>query len=469
MKSLYKSLDKYSKSDIYPFHMPGHKRNIKMLNRGNPYLIDITEVEGFDDLHHPSGILKKAIERAAFLYQSEKTYFLVNGSSGGLLTAISACVSKGDKVLLARNCHKSIYHAIFLNELNPIYLYPFFNQEFDLNRAILPEQVERVIKNHLDCKAIIFPSPTYEGVVADVAKIAEIAHQYKIPVIVDEAHGAHFGLDTIFPNSAVQMGADLVVQSLHKTLPSFTQTGLLHVNGNLVDREKVERYFHIYHTTSPSYLFMASIDYCMELIEDHGKELFAQYNKNINEFYIKMKELEKIKLFCGDKESFKQDKSKIVISVKNTSLSGKELFSILLKKYHLEMEMASESYVLAITTICDTKEAFMRLEDALLELDSEIEEQNDQKEIEIYLQPEKVMFLHRAVETVKEKINLAKSCGRISGEYLCLYPPGIPFLVPGERISEAIIRQIKKYKKAGLSIQGIEENDLPIIKVIKED
>ena len=263
MATIYEKLKAYSDSDYYGFHMPGHKRKMHMSWDADPYTVDITEIEGFDDLHHAEGILKEAQERAARIYHADETHFLVNGSTVGILSAIMGVTDKGDQILVARNCHKSVYHAIYLNELEPVYVYPEYDEKTGLNGEVKADEIALLLEKNPNIKAVMIVSPTYDGVVSDVKKIAEVAHAHEIPLIVDEAHGAHFGFDPYFPKNANENGADIVIHSVHKTLPSLTQTALLHINGTFVNREKVRMYLHMLQSSSPSYVLMASIDECM--------------------------------------------------------------------------------------------------------------------------------------------------------------------------------------------------------------
>ena len=191
----------YSQTDAYPFHMPGHKRNKALLGIELPYDLDITEIDGFDDLHHADGILKEEQERAARVFGAEESHFLVNGSTAGILSAVMGCTERGGRILMARNCHKSVYNAVYMNELRPVYIYPEFSEETDLNGEIHVDQVKKLLEEHKDVQAVVIVSPTYEGVVSDIEAIAEIVHEYKIPLIVDEAHGAHFGFHSYFPQT----------------------------------------------------------------------------------------------------------------------------------------------------------------------------------------------------------------------------------------------------------------------------
>ena len=227
MRYLDQALEAYGKSDVYPFHMPGHKRN--PLPFPEVYGIDITEIDGFDNLHHAEGILKEAQQRAADLYGSAHCYYLVNGSTCGILASICAAVKKRGRILAARNSHKAVYHALFLSELTAEYLYPAVT-ECGIQGQITPRQVEDALKKDPETSAVVITSPTYEGVISDIEGIAKVAHVHGIPLIVDSAHGAHLGFGGEFPQNAVRLGADAVIESLHKTLPSFTQTALLHLN-----------------------------------------------------------------------------------------------------------------------------------------------------------------------------------------------------------------------------------------------
>ena len=232
---LEQKLNELEQSDIYPFHMPGHKR--AFLPFANPYAIDITEIEGFDNLHHATGILQEAQQKAADLYGAKKTYYLVNGSTCGLLAAISAAVPRGEKILVARNCHKAVYHAMYLRQLVPVYLYPE-DTAYGIQGQVTPQMVRKQLEQTPDIRAVVITSPTYDGVVSDIKNIADTVHAYGIPLIVDEAHGAHFGFSPEFPENATRLGADAVIMSVHKTLPAFTQTALLHLCSDRIAEKK---------------------------------------------------------------------------------------------------------------------------------------------------------------------------------------------------------------------------------------
>ena len=486
MYNIFDKLKNYSDSDYYAFHMPGHKRNLDLMDGTSPYRIDITEIDGFDDLHHAEGILKEAQERAAEVYHADETHFLVNGSTVGILSAILGTTEKGDSILVARNCHKSVYHAIYLNELDPVYLYPKFDTELGLSTEIDAADVQKALEEHPGIRAVMIVSPTYDGVVSDIEKIAEIVHEAGCLLIVDEAHGAHFGFDPYFPKSANMYGADLVINSLHKTLPALTQTALLHVNGERVNRRKVKRYLDMLQTSSPSYILMASIDACIHLLEQTQMQkcsIFKEYAAHIDNLREELKKLKYLKIIRTENTD-RYDRSKFVISVKHAPMSSHELYERLLHDYHLQMEMLAGTYVLAMTTVGDTKEGLYRLRDALLAIDAELDAKlksgsgQEQKPMQMTdtdlplsgRQPslEKVWTIAGAVKcrdvvpSRKGKIetcSFADSVGYISLEYAYLYPPGSPLIVPGERITQEAVEILCWYQEHDFSIEGLQSED----------
>lgn len=487
MNTLYRRLEDYQRSDYYGFHMPGHKRNETLIDAGLPYGIDITEIEGFDDLHHADGILKEAQERGARVFGAKETHFLVNGSTVGILSAILGCTNRGDKVLVARHCHKSIYHSMVLNELKPVYLYPEFDSELQIYTEISVSAVKAALKEHSDIKAVVIVSPTYEGVISDVEAIAAAVHEKGIPLIVDQAHGAHFGFHPYFEENANRQGADVVIQSLHKTLPSLTQTALLHINGTLVSSGKIKRYLGMLQSSSPSYVLMASIDTCIDWLECGSEEVFAKYTRDLEAFWEQAQEWKVLRLL--ETEHF--DRSKLVISVKDADITSRELHQILLERYHLQMEMIGGTYVLALSSVGDTKEGLDRLAAALLEIDTMIykriqarrsedtengrffEEFSEQEtagaralpreEVENQIAPQQVLTPAFAIQTREEKpeetalLKWEESQGFVAMEYAYLYPPGSPLVVPGERICGEVIERLCLYRTLGFDIEGLQK------------
>lgn len=477
---LIQRLRDYNATDYYPFHMPGHKRNPELGKEyENPFEIDITEIHGFDNLHHPEGILKRSMEWAADVYGADRTYYLINGSSCGLLAAIFGTTTCGGTILMSRNCHKAAYNGIFLNHLKADYVYPQIIGNLGIQGGILPEDVDNLLESDPEIQAVLIVSPTYDGIVSDIEKIAEAAHRYGKPLIVDEAHGAHFAFGKDFPKSALELGADVVIQSVHKTLPSFTQTALLHVRGNLADREEIERYLGIFQSSSPSYVFMAGIENCIYHMDRDGRRGMERFYDRLLSLRSALKKMNR--LYLLDRECvgrfgvFDMDPSKIVVSVEKTNITGADLDRILREKYHLELEMCCADHVVAITTLGDREDGFRRLEQALLELDGELEEKKEDPDLESNMEwssrvtskPEVEMTVFDGTTAVKEPVPVENSVGRISGEFVYIYPPGIPIVAPGEMLLPSLVRTIGEYQKMGLSVQGMKDPSGKTIQVVK--
>lgn len=456
---LEEKLRELAQSNRYPFHMPGHKR---MLDGTNPYAIDITEIEDFDNLHHAEGIIKDAEDAAAKMYGAKKAYYLVNGSTCGILAAISASVKRGGKILVARNCHKSVYHAIFLRQLSPEYVYPE-NTHYGIQGQISVTAIEKKLAECPDIQAVVLTSPTYDGLVSDVKSIAEVVHRRNIPLIVDEAHGAHFGFHKAFPKNAVAY-ADAVIMSVHKTLPAFTQTAVLCLCSDRIDEKEVEKYLGIYETSSPSYVLMAGIERSLRMVLDGGSELFAVYVEKLSGFRASVRDLKHLAVpdaedFSGE-EAYAFDPGKILIVTKN-GMSGQQLQETLLRDYALQMEMASGNYVVAMTSFMDTVEGFQSLSHALHAIDARMEDTGKAafSPKDIYRQPEKQMEPYQAEEAAHGCIRLEEAAGQVSADYIYLYPPGIPMIVPGEILTEPMIQIIRQCQEAGLDVEGLPETD----------
>ena len=480
MERLYRALEIYSQEDYYPFHMPGHKRNPDTVNTDLPFDRDITEIEGFDNLHHPEGILKKAQETAANVYGTKECYYSVNGSTAALLAAVSAAVPRKGQILVARNCHKAVYHALYLRNLIPTYVYPQMNQKWWINGGISPDKVERALAENPEIKAVLLTSPTYDGVVSDIEKIAEIVHRYEIPLIVDEAHGAHFHFSNYFPTSAAELGADLVIQSFHKTLPSMTQTAVLHNCSDRVDSRLIRRFMGIYQSSSPSYILMASMDACMEKMSSDGNEMFREFTKILEKARRRLSECKYIRLVSpeiGTAGVFDYDRSKLLFSTRYASMTGSELAQILLEKYHIQVEMETEHYVLALAAVGDSGEGFERLCQAIEEINQEeAQKKKEKRETEepkagrtAYTSLSQFMSITEAMESESEIRKLEESVGRISAEFGYLYPPGIPLIVPGEQITGQFIRNMRIYMEEGLYLQGLEDYTNETIRVVAQN
>lgn len=446
---LYKKLLVYAKEKIYPMHMPGHKRNPKFIME-NPYAWDVTEVDGTDNLHSPDGIIREEMDWLKKQYKTEETYLLVNGSTCGILAAISACCRKGDRIVVARNCHRAVYHAIFLLELQPVYLYPDSDEKTGILLGIRKEQVEEVLTEDTAC--VVLTSPTYEGVVSDVKGIARVAHDRGVPLIVDAAHGAHFAWSEQMPTTPMEYGADIVVESLHKTLPALTQTALLHLGTKRVVKSEIERYLAIYETSSPSYVLMGSISQCVHWLAEQGKQRWQQYVSELALFEEAATKWHHLRLWQhADKEP-----TKLIVWTGESSWTGMQLAEQLRTVYGIEAEMAEREYVVLMTTVADTKESIRALQDALSEIDARLTSKASGERVPLL--PAKVQrCAYEAIYSDTKSVPLEQSVGMIAAEYAFCYPPGIPFLVPGEMIAEEILEYIASAKEYGLTLLGLTD------------
>lgn len=477
---LLERLKEYEKTDFYPFHMPGHKRNSSIGQEyGTPFSIDITEIHDFDNLHSPSGILEESMKWASGIYGSDKTYYLVNGSSCGILSAVFATTTWGGRILMARNCHKSAFNGVFLNHLHASYIYPQVINDLGIQGGISAEDVENILCEEPDIQAVLIVSPTYDGVVSDIQAIAQVVHKRNIPLIVDEAHGAHFPFGKDFPVSALELGADIVVQSVHKTLPCFTQTAVLHMKRGYVKEEEIERYLRVFQSSSPSYIFMAGIENCIYHMNLEGREKMEKFFQNLKQMREKLSSMKMLKIageeLIGEYGIKDVDLSKFVIITKGTCINGSELDELLREKYHLEMEMVSANYVVAITSVADTKEGLDRLVDALLEIDRELcakgymPKMKTEWPVRVNSRPEVEMTIFEGITQEKEFIPMENSVGKIAGEFVYIYPPGIPIVAPGEMLLPSLVHTILDYQEIGLSVQGLRDATGKTIQVIKKD
>ena len=506
MLNLYEKLVKYSEEDVYPFHMPGHKR---LFGEGSllPYKMDITEISGFDNLHAPEegGILWEIYEEARKCYKTVCSIPLVNGSTCGIMAAISSCVQLQDEIIMARNCHKSVYRTCELLGLTPHYLYPEYNEEIGIFTGINLEELEDMLWRYPDSKAVVITSPTYEGVILDVHQISEMVHAHNMILIVDEAHGAHLPFAQR-EKSAIANGADLVIQSLHKTLPALTQTAMLHFCEEGLKRQnlsldKVKEFVTLYQSSSPSYVLMASIAECLNACQNWEKQgAFEKFYENIDEKRKAYRKLKYLRLLSGEEiNAFDYDSSRFVVVCSDAPITGEELFERLRDDYQIECEMASLNYVTAIVSICDSEEGLKRLYDAILDMDQRFEQQAKEQKADAVKgkesrtepklaertlpRPEAVMSLREAMQKQTVAVDASKLKFQIendyvktstlpfaqvyhnavAGSYVMVYPPGIPLIAPGEEYTKEILAKIMEADEQGLTVIGLQEGRVKVI------
>jgi len=449
-QSLTDKLLAYAASDFTPLHMPGHKRNLAAA----PYLahlggaLDITEIDGFDNLHSAEGILLRSMEEAAALWGSKYSRYLVGGSTAGILAGVRSVCKGGETVLVSRNSHKSIYQAIELNDLRPTYLVPPLTENEDFYGAISVNTVATALQANPAAKLVIITSPTFEGVISDIAAIANLCHGQGIPLLVDEAHGAHLDLSPHFNGGAVAAGADIVVQSLHKTLPALTQTAIIHLNSQFISSTELNHQLTIFQSSSPSYLLMASADGAMRLIRERGEQLFSQWSTALDEFHTACADLQNLQIITPP-AAF--DKSKIIISCRRTNKSGAELATYLREHHHLESEMACASYLVAMTGLVEPPQNLRRLAAALHQADSQCHPATP-RPLTLPPLPDLVLSIKEALCAPTCDLSIDEAAGQICADYLWAYPPGIPLVAPGERISAECLKTFAQMSRAGVRL-----------------
>lgn len=489
-KTLFARLKEYSGENPVPMHMPGHKRNVPGIafleQLGAKY--DITEIEGFDDLHAPQGILQEAMDRAAETWGSDRCFFLVNGSTGGVLAAVRAVSKPGGKLIMARNSHKSVYNAAELCELEPVYLRAPSVDGFGFCASIPIKAVEIAVRDNPGTP-VILTSPTYEGVISNISEIAVICHLYGSPLIVDEAHGAHLDLSGAFTGGAVRAGADIVVQSLHKTLTGLTQTGLLHVSGGLVSPDAVAAQLAVFESSSPSYLLMASIDGTAELIRQRGGSLFKAWENRLDSFDRRIQDLKTLRVpghgeyfdcqfncrmagfarqSIAGEQVYDYDRSKIVISCEGTDTTGVALMERLREEYGIECEMAAGGYVVAMTGIGDTDGALERLAAAIIELDVMTCRTLPRVPFSPPVIPPRCLSIKKTLQQKTQSLFLRDAKGRIAAEYVWAYPPGIPLVVPGEILTGELLTSFSIQRETGVKLRSTSGGMPTRIAVVKE-
>ena len=461
---LEKYFQHYNEKNLLPLHMPGHQRKAEM-GTALPYAYDYTEVEDLDNLHTPEGILQEAMNRTAAYYGCSDCFYLVNGSSSGLQAGIFTLLEEGDEVVVARNCHRSVFYALSLRKAKIHFLLPEFWEDFSCFGSVSLKEVERLIKEFPKSKALIFTSPSYEGVVSDVEGIARLCHENGLSLLVDEAHGAHFSpkRGTSFPESAISLGADLVVQSPHKTLCSLTQSAWILGNGQRYSREKLSFYLSVFQTTSPSYPLMLSLEKATTLLEREREALFSRWKEVMESFREKARTLSYFSFLWEKEEAcFAMDFSKIflrALGIPKLRL-GKDLAKLLREDYGIESEMHSGENLLLMTGPFISEEDMDRLFIALKDIERRFGEEKG-KPLRSKLLSSALYQISIADNTLQiseglkegEELNLRDGEGRICLEYLSLYPPGIPLLFPGEKLTAEKIQGIEALEKEGIELQ----------------
>ena len=444
------------------YHMPGHKGSklYRQLGYGkwldNFMDCDITEIPGADNLFQAEDVLKDIQDRYAKLYDAKNSYLLINGTSGGLIAAILASVPAGKKLLMAKNCHKSIFNALTLGNIEPVYLHPEIDEEYGITGAINPEEVKGLLAANPDAEAVILPSPNYYGICSDIEAIAEVVHNAGKVLIVDQAHGAHlhffhkYGAGEGMPRSAEMSGADIVVGSTHKTLASMTQSAVLNLCSDRVDRYVLEDKLQAVQSTSPSYILMSSLDINAEILEKHGRELMQKWRENLDWFYSEAPKVKGLNIM----KAAMMDDTKINLDMGAYGITGGQLEKLLMEK-NIYTELNTGDILMCMTGIGNTRSDLEKLLGALAEI-------ADSRELAERAEGQRKIVIPKGgrmhpVPKYKEYVKLEEAAGRVCAGSIIPYPPGIPFVCPGEEISGETCKYIKALRDAGEKVIGVND------------
>ncbi|MDP4085422.1 MAG: aminotransferase class V-fold PLP-dependent enzyme [Bacillota bacterium] len=469
---LYDALVNHLNKNPFSFHVPGHKSgkvfHEKALELYSNFLkMDVTELSGLDDLHSPEGPISEAQLLLADLYHVEQSFFLINGSTVGNLAMVMSSCHENDIVFVQRNCHKSIMNALKLAKATPIFLEPEFDCVWNVAAGVHPSTVKEAFEFNPEVKAIILTHPNYYGIVNDIEKIISFAHMHNIPVLVDEAHGPHFILGGLFPSSAVQLGADMVVQSAHKTLPAMTMGSYLHFNSKRINLNKVKDYLHLFQSSSPSYPIMASLDLARSYLATYTLRDMNFLQQEIEKFKLSLSKIRGIKILQYPNQG---DPLKITIQ-STTGVSGFALQKSL-EDNGIYTELADPYNVLFVYPLLKDKQAYPikvvveRIKRAIEEIPSEPIRKGT-----VSIPTNKISRLSVSYRDMEQlgvvEIPISECVDKVAAETIIPYPPGIPLLLAGEKISKQIADHLKRLIKHGARFQGGLELAKGNVKIFK--
>lgn len=477
---LFSALVEHARKNPIQFHIPGHKKGQGMNNEfrefigNNALSIDLINIAPLDDLHRPAGVIKEAQALAAEAFGADYTFFSVQGTSGAIMTMILAVCAPGEKIIVPRNVHKSIMSAIIFAGARPIFVSPVMDEKLGIAHGITTHSVRRALEKHPDAKAVVVINPTYFGVSTNLKEIVDLVHSYDIPVLVDEAHGVHIHFHDKLPLSAMQAGADMAATSVHKLGGSLTQSSVLNVRKGRVSPERVQSIISMLTTTSTSYLLLASLDCARKELALHGKEMAERSIQLAGAARDAINQIPGLYCFgediLGQEAAHSFDPSKLTIHIRKLGITGYEAENWLREHYQIEVELSDMYNILCIISPGDTPETVNTLIQALTEL-SRINMNKEHGEVIVKVPeiPHLSLSPRDAFYAETEVVPFAESANRIIAEFIFVYPPGIPILLPGEVISQDNIDYIIEHIQVGLPVQGPEDKSLKYVKVIVEE
>lgn len=475
---IFEALERYKSMRIVPFDVPGHKRG-----KGNPELtkflgekcltVDVNSMKPLDNLCHPVSVIKEAEELAARAFGAQHAFFMVNGTTSAVQSMIMSVCKHGDKIIMPRNVHRSAINALIISGAVPVYVNPSINKQLGIPLGMSVADVKKAIEQNPDAKAVLVNNPTYYGICSDLRTITKLAHQHGMKVLVDEAHGTHFYFGENLPVSAMAAGADMAAVSMHKTGGSLTQSSFLLSNHPDLHQGYIRQIINLTQTTSGSYLLLSSLDLSRRNLALHGKEIFArvkelaQYaREEINKlggFYAFSSEL-----IDGD-AIFDFDTTKLSVHTRDIGLAGIEVYDLLRDEYDIQIEFGDIGNILAIISVGDNMFVMERLISAMAEIKRIYQKDKAGMYDHEYINPEVVMTPQEAFYAAKRAMPIEQSAGQICSEFVMCYPPGIPILAPGERITQEILDYIAYAKEKGCFLTGTEDIHIENINVVGEN
>ncbi|WP_333870828.1 aminotransferase class I/II-fold pyridoxal phosphate-dependent enzyme [Desulforamulus putei] len=474
---LWEALVKHLTAPGAQFHIPGHRSGEaippEFLQLAGPgmFRMDLTEIPGLDDLHNPQGAIAEAMELAAGAYGADKSFFLVNGTSCGLMALILACCGPGDKIIVPRNAHRSVVSGLILSGAIPVYYQPAVLDDFACLAGPDVLQIKKLLSENRDVKAVLAVNPTYYGVAGDIASLSAVCHGAGVPLLVDEAHGAHLRFHPELPPDALSCGADAVVQSTHKTGGSLTQSSMLHLKGKRVDHGRVAEALRMLQSTSPSYLLMVSLDVARRQLALKGRELLDKSLRLAGWCRDKLSKMQGLRVLnrerLGAAGAAFLDPTRLTISLLPSGLTGYRTAELLHHRYHVHVEMADAAGVVAVISLGTNVEDCRRLIWAIEEL--VVTEAGDPLHLpEPPRLPPPVVALapREAWQKPGKDVSLENSLGMICGETVAVYPPGIPVICPGEVIEQPVLDYLLEVRQQGLHVQGPGDGKLRKLRVL---
>lgn len=476
---LIEAMESYYALNMAPFHTPGHKHGqtvypfMRTILTAKGLAMDVSLMNALDDLNDPEGCLLEAENMAAELYGSDDAYLAVNGTTGAIHTMILSAVQSGDKIIVPRTAHRSVIGGIILADARPVWVQPEVDDELGLAHGVTSASYMAAMAEHPDAKAVFIVNPTYYGACGDIAAIVRLAHAHDMTVLVDEAHGPHLVFSEELPMSAMEAGADMAAQSTHKLLGAMTQGSLLLRQGERVSRERVLQMLQLTQSTSPNYILMASIDAARAHMEEEGEELMTRTIRLARRLRDGVNAIDG--LFSFGRERIGQcgiydfDETKVTVTVSSLGVTGSQAEEVLRRK-GIESELCDYHNVLFLVTIGDTEESIDRLLTAIREMADELRGRYTLPALtaDAIGLPEVAVSPREALYAPKEAVDFTSAAGRIAAEVVTFYPPGIPVLCPGERISEEQIAYCKRRLAAGLFVSGAMDRSLKTVLVQKE-